>query len=192
MAALKFGGRTLAMLAMASLGLGAGCYATTPHRAEVALNAPPQDCSAKVAGVFGASGFVQVSAPPKFSMLFAARTSGPYTSFLTTDTGVGVTVEQGLGAETCHVTLEAVSQDVNCPGSLNGVSGTVNCHRISEPAPVERASLYDVGVSVQSPCPSVPQPMCELTYAPGAQNDAAVDELARRVQDALGPTSTVN
>jgi hypothetical protein len=33
---------------------------------------------------------------------------------------------------------------------------------------------------------------CELSYAPGEDNDAAVDELARRVKVALGPSARVN
>jgi hypothetical protein len=31
-----------------------------------------------------------------------------------------------------------------------------------------------------------------MSYAPGADNDAAVDELARRVRVALGPTARVD
>jgi hypothetical protein len=34
--------------------------------------------------------------------------------------------------------------------------------------------------------------MCDLSYAPGAENDAAIDELARRLQEALGARARVD
>jgi len=190
MAALRFGGRTLATLAAAALGL-CGCYATTPHRAEVASSSTPSRCATMVADVLTRSGFVQVARPPQLSMLFAARTTGPYSSFLTTGSGVGVMLTgNDVGSGWCHVTLEAVSPDASCPATLGGTSGTLNCQKATDPTPV----VGGLGgqVSAQPLCPTVPQAMCELTYAPGAENDAAVDELARRVQLALGPAATVN
>ena len=192
MAPLRHGGRTLAALAAASLGLAVGCYSATPHRAQIASNAAPRECSVAVADVFARSGFIQVATPPKMSMLFTARTSGPYSSFLSTNTAVGVTLSQGLGADTCEVTIEALSPDVDCPPPPNGTSGTLNCQPLNAPWPVPRdGAIY--GPSPQmATCPVVPQPNCPLTYAPGADNDAAVDELARRVQLALGTEGHVN
>jgi hypothetical protein len=184
----KLGARFLAVLATAAAGLASGCYATTSHKAEVALNVAPRACTNVVAGVFADAGFKQVPTPPRMSMLFAAKTSGLYDSFLTTGTAVGVTVVQGMGADTCHVTIEAVSPDVNCPemhgplrcgyGGMDEVTGT---------------RTYIGPISPGSPpCPIVRPAVCELSNAPGEANDHAVDELARRVQSALGPTSTVN
>jgi len=181
MAASRFGGRTLAALAAAALGLAAGCYSATPHHAQVASSASPRECSAAIVDVFARSGFVQVATPPKMSMLFTARVTGPYNSFLSTNTAVGVTFRQGT--ETCDVTIEAVSPDVDCPAPLNGTSGTLNCQRADMPLLVTPNAASSATVPL---CPIVPQPNCELTYAPGADNDAAVDELARRVQLALG------
>jgi hypothetical protein len=178
MAALKFGGRTLAMLAMASLGLASGCYSLTPHQAQVSSNVAPRACSSAVADVFAQSGFVQVSTPPTMSMLFTARTSDQYSTFLPTNTAVGVTLRQGLGADTCEVTIQAVSQDVSCPGSLNGSAHSSNFERTAPPNEVM--------------VPSVPQHACVMTYAPSARNDAAVDELARRVRVALNGEARVN
>jgi hypothetical protein len=192
MAALRHGGRTLAALAAASLGLAAGCYSATPHRAQVASNAAPRECSAAVADVFTRSGFIQVATPPKVSMLFTARTSGPYSSFLSTNTAVGVTLTQPDGEGTCQVTIEALSPDVDCPPPPNGTSGTLYCQPHNAPMLGSRDSA---GYGVSPPmaaCPVVPQPNCPLTYAPGAENDAAVDELAHRVQVALGTEGHVS
>jgi hypothetical protein len=192
MAALHHGGRTLAALAAVSLGLAAGCYSATPHRAQVASNAAPRECSAAVADVFARSGFVQVATPPKMSMLFTPRTSGPYSSFLSTNTAVGVTLRPGLGADTCEVTIEALSPDVDCPPPPNGTSGTLNCQRQDSPMHLTPNGPGFGASPSMSACPTVPQPNCPLTYAPGADNDAAVDELARRVQVALGSEGHVN
>jgi hypothetical protein len=181
MAASRFGGRTLAVLAAASLGLAAGCYSATPHVAQVASSAAPRECSAAIADVFARSGFVQVTTPPKMSMLFTARVTGPYNSFLGTNTAVGVTFRQGT--DTCDVTIEAVSPDVDCPPPQNGTSGTLNCQRADTGSIVTPNGVLSPLLPL---CPTVPQPTCELTYAPGADNDAAVDELARRVRIALG------
>jgi hypothetical protein len=192
MAAMKLGARSLAAVAMAWLGLAPGCYSMTPHRAEVAKKATPHDCTATIEEVFARSGFVQVPTPPKLSMLFTARTSGPYSSFLSTNAGVGVTVRQKAGDQgVCQVTIEALSPDVNCPGSMNGPSGTLNCQR--QGSPIEPAVWSSSGgPATLLPCPTVPQPTCELTYAPGEENDRAVDELARRVQVALGGAGEVH
>jgi hypothetical protein len=191
MAAPKPGVRMLALVALSALVLDAGCYSLTPHRAEVARMAPASACSDvfndAVTDVFARSGFIQLPTPRNLSMLFAARTGGPYSSFLSTGAGVGVTVRHDDAAGMCHVTLEALSPDVGCPGSDSGPSGTLNCQRPGAPQTVEA-----YGVSTQAPCPVVPLLACELSYAPGADNDAAVDELARRLQAALGSNGRVN
>ncbi len=41
-------------------------------------------------------------------------------------------------------------------------------------------------------CPMTGTFACRLSYAPGEENDAAVDELARRVRVALGGGAHVN
>jgi len=194
MASPKFGARRLALLALGSvlsLALSAGCYSMTPHRAQVAANANHHDCADAITDVFERSGFVQLPAPRKLSMLFGARMGGPYSSFLSTGSGVGVTIHNDEGAGLCHVTLEALSPDVGCAGSDTGPSGTLNCQVQGAPGAPARIS-YTGGVTNQPFCPVVPSTICELTSAPGADNDAAVDELARRLQAALGPSGRVN
>jgi hypothetical protein len=194
MASSQFGARTLALLALGWLGMGAGCYSTTPYRVQVATRAAAGECVDAVTDVFSRSGFIQLPTPWNLSMLFAARTGGPYSSFLSTGSGIGVTVRHdengengGNGEGMCRVTLEALSPDAGCPGSDSGPSGTLNCQR--QGIPPEPPGY---GGMTQSPCPVVPAPICELTSAPGADNDAAVDELARRVQAALGSHGRVN
>lgn len=183
--------RMLALFALASANLALGCYSTTPHRAQIATKATPRDCAEAISDVFTRSGFIQLPTPPKLTMFFATRTAGPYSSFLSTGSGVGVTLRHEHSNESvCHVTIEALSPDVGCPGSQTGPSGTLNCRRLGEPgSPIVGISY---GASYETPCPVVPGPMCELSYAPGADNDAAVDELARRLQAALGPSARVN
>jgi hypothetical protein len=190
MASPKLGARRLAVLAMAPLALAVGCYSTTPHRAEVASSATAHDCGAVIADVFARSGFIELPTPPNLTMFFAARTTGPYSSFLSTGAGVGVTLQQ-RDQDACHVTLEALSPDASCPGTQGGLSGTLNCRQLNAPGtPALAAPGY--GVSSEPPCPVVGPPICELTSAPGRSNDAAVDELARRVQIALGGGAHVN
>src|SRR5262249_54919351 len=59
-----------------------------------------------------------------------------------------------------------------------------NCHVVLE------ALSPDVG------CPQYQEPTvptaCEMSYARGDHTDAAVDELARRVRETLGPRASVN
>jgi hypothetical protein len=191
MAALRFGGRTLAALAMASLGLAAGCYATTPHTAQVASGRTPSQCANVVAEVMARSGFVQVARPPGLSMLFAARTTGPYTSFLTTGAGVGVMLTgDDHGGGSCQVMLQAVSPDVDCADSHTPLACGFGSDMIAVTG--ESVAVPQGNASGSPPCPIVRPLTCELSYAPGADNDAAVDELARRVRVALGSAATVN
>jgi hypothetical protein len=149
----------------------------------------PPDCVATITDVFARSGFIQLPTPPNMSMFFGARIEGPYNSFLRTGTGVGVTLRRGGESQSaCQVTIEALSPDASCSdahvplacghGAMNPVTGDMIV------APTGNSSG-------SPPCPIVGAPlMCELSYAPGA--DDAVDELARRVQDALGPSGRVN
>ena len=88
----KFGAPTLALLALSSLGMGVGCYSTTPHRVEVARTAAASECTDAISDVFARSGFIQLPTPRNLSMLFSARVGGPYSSFLSTGSGIGVTV----------------------------------------------------------------------------------------------------
>jgi hypothetical protein len=174
------------------VALAVGCYSTTPHRAQLASQATPKDCSAAIGAFFSNVGFVQLPAPPRLSMLFTARVSGPYTSFLRTGSGVGVTVNEGGESETCHITLEALSPDANC-GDLRtsptcaGPPGAVFLDPIAS-----TASPPAWHGNSAPPCPIVAPVTCELSYAPGEDNDAAVDDLARRLQAALGPGTRVN
>ncbi len=183
--------RIAALIAPVSLVLALGCYSTTPHRVQIASKATPKDCANAISDVFTRSGFIQLPTPPKVTMFFAARMGGPYSSFLSTGSGVGVTLHHEQSDESiCHVTLEALSPDVGCPGSETGSSGTLSCRRPG--APGRPGGLARNGASDEALCPLVPGPLCEMSYAPGEDNDAAVDELARRLQAALGPSGRVN
>jgi hypothetical protein len=197
MASSRLGARLLPRFAAGLFALS-GCYATTPHKAEIASQASSQgDCAKTVAEVFDHSGFVQLPTPAHWSMFFAIRTTGPYSSFLRTGAGVGVNVNQpGEGAGTCHVTIEALSPDANCPEGhtpliCDGPNGGVWTNAVVGGPAVGDARPAAPGTPRQ-PCPVVPPLTCEMSYAPGSDNDAAVDELARRVQVALGPTARVN
>jgi hypothetical protein len=110
---------------------------------------------------------------------------------MTTGSAVAVTITDQDGAGgSCRVTIEAVSPDADCPGDVGSSFSAVGCQAqgIAQPMPPPPLS----GATPVPLCPPSPILACKLTYAPGADNDAAVDELARRVQDALGPTATVN
>lgn len=194
MASPKFGARTLVLLALGWLGMGAGCYSTTPHRAQVATRATVHECADAVTDVFSRSGFIQLPTPQNLSMFFSARMTGPYDSFLRTGAGVGVTLSQEAGtAGLCHVTIEALSPDANCadehvPLMCNsGAFGMTSMYANTGASPM--GGNGTAGVQTE-PCPIVRPLMCDLSYAPGS--DAAVDELARRVQAALGPSGQVN
>ncbi|HSZ82434.1 MAG TPA: hypothetical protein VLA14_09135 [Polyangia bacterium] len=187
MASPKLGARLVSLLALSWLGLG--CYSTTPHRVQVATATAPKQCATAIADVFARSGFVQLPTPHNWSMFFGPRLGGPYSSFLATGSGIGVTLQnEGGEAGTCHVTLEALSPDVDCPGSRSGPSGTLNCLRAGMPPDGSNGT----GPSATPLCPIVPSMMCELSSAPGDDNDAAVDELARRLRAALSPTARVD
>jgi hypothetical protein len=174
-------------LVLLGLGLGA-CYSTTPHRAQVATPAAPRACADAVSSVFARSGFVQLPTPPRLSMFFGPRMSGPYSSTLTAGTGVGVTIDPAALADgTCHVTLEPLSPDVNCVGTS---PAPFSCRKPESPEP--RGSWWSRDNEPPVLCPITQTPICDLSYAPGADNDAAVDELARRVRETLGPKDKVN
>jgi hypothetical protein len=200
MASLKSGARrsrqpqSLAVLALAALGLGAACYATTPHVAQVST-ASQADANCAVTtdairDVFARSGFVQLPRRGQLSMLFGARTGGPYSSFLTTGSGVGVNVERATDG-TCHVAIQAVSPDASCPGNEVDSSELMGCQQQGAPSTPVRLSPSFAAPSGRL-CAPLPTLTCELTYAPGADNDAAVDELARRVQAELGARGRIN
>jgi len=183
------GARKAVLVAAASLGLAAGCYSTTPHRAQVATKALEGSCSDAVADVLARSGFIQLPTPVNLSMLFSARVDGPYNSFLRTGTGVGVTLHEGeYGRGSCDVTIEALSPDPSCSSTLS-----IDCLEqgglINSMNPVTGAKVPGANgppsATILPMCPLLPI-ACELSYAPGPENDAAVDELARRVQEALG------
>jgi hypothetical protein len=163
-----------------SAALSAGCYETTPHRVEVAGRVPSSDCAAAVRGVFAGAGFVQLPSPPRTWMLFAPRMSGTYSSLLESGSGVGVTFAGSEGApDDCHVMLEALSSDASCAPMQTNMAGPATCGGRLDRTPM-------------MPCPVASQLTCELTSAPGPDNDKAVDDLARRLRAALGPKSSVN
>jgi hypothetical protein len=190
MTASRLVSRRLAILATVGLGLASGCYATTPHRAQASSPVAQGDCARTVSTVFANSGFIQVPPPPKVSMLFTPRIGGLYTPFLRTGAGVGVTLNQSEPTS-CHVTIEALSPDSSCtllgaPLLCNGNTGPVAMDQVTgamTPVPDGTLSL--------PACPATTL-LCELSYAPGPENDAAVDELARRVQAALGAAARLN
>jgi hypothetical protein len=197
MASPKLGARTrtvLAALALGSIGLASGCYSTTPHRAQVASNVAPRDCTTAIRDVFARSGFIQLPTPPRMSMLFTARLEGPYSSFLRSGTGVGVTIDPARAAAgACDVTIEALSPDVSCPyANMASVCNNGTARVAMDPVTGSTLLASPQADVIGAPvCPTTAL-MCPLSYAPGADNDAAVDELARRVQVALGPSATVN
>jgi hypothetical protein len=160
--------------------VSAGCYETTPHRVEVAARVASPDCAATVRGVFAGAGFVQLPSPPRTWMLFAPSGAGPSSSLRTSGAGVGVTFSGSEGqSDDCHVTLEALSSDASCPKSQSVGGGPVMCG-----GPVLRMA--------PAQCLVAPEMMCQLTSAPSPDNNAAVDDLARRLRVALGPKSRVD
>jgi len=169
------------------VAMGAGCYETTPHRVEVASSAAASSCAATVASVFAGAGFVQLPAPAHTSMFFGPRMTGAYSSLLRSGSGVGVTMVNDAAAGQCRLTLEALSADASCPGSeLNPGGPPLLCPPLFE-GPSGQGT-----VSGPSHCRPPPPEICELSSAPGPDNDAAVDELARRLRVALGPKNRVN
>ncbi|HEX4404263.1 MAG TPA: hypothetical protein VH560_05510 [Polyangia bacterium] len=192
MASPKLVARLVSLLALSSLGVG--CYSTTPHRAQVASAAAPKECSAAIVDVFTRSGFIQLPTPLNLSMLFGPRIAGQYTSFMRTGAGVGVTIAPLAPGGECHVTLEALSPDVTCPAafgnlSCDGTSGSVAMNAVNGDTYPMAASR--MGTS-SGPCPMSAPLMCDLSYAPGEDNDAAVDELARRLRVALSPAARLD
>jgi hypothetical protein len=149
------------------------CYSTTPHRAEIASPAPSHDCLSAVANVFEDAGYVRRSPPPGLSFFYGP----PFVSSRVSESGIGVTVPQDeLEQGRCHVILEALSPDASC-------------------SPAAEASLT-AGTGAWAVPPRLVSPppprACNLSYAPGAENDAAVDDLARRLRIALGATAQVD
>jgi hypothetical protein len=176
----------LLVLGLFVCGANAACYEATPHRVVVTSHVRDTNCAAAVAKVFARSGFIQLPTPPRLSMFFGARVSGPYSSLLKSGAGIGVTFENDDARAGCRVALEALSPDVSCPGAEMGPDGFPGCRRqgmLPEP-PFS---------STERPCPTTPATACELTPARSPDNDAAVDEIARRLQHAddvtIGVTS---
>jgi hypothetical protein len=190
MVALRFAGRTVVALALASLGVTSGCYSSTPHRVQIVSGATPNECWSVVGAVFTDAGFSRkMPTPPNLSMLFGARTSNPDGFGVRTSSAVGVMIRDGApSGPSCKVTLEMISPDVDCTASVNLGAGVATCQPPSsaQPSPPLSSGQYLVPV-----CPPTPVHNCKLSYAPGAENDAAADELARRVQVALGRGAVV-
>ncbi len=189
MASPKLGARLVSLLALS--WLGAGCYSTTPHRAQVASVAAPRRCSAAIVAVFERSGYVQLPTPHNWSMFFGPRLDGPYGAFLATGSGIGVTVQNDGGdAGTCHVMLEALSPDVGCPGRDDAPAAVSNCRRVSMPA--DGPGRGAAAMTSTALCPIAPSMTCELSSAPGDDNDAVVDDLARKLRAVLSPAARVD
>jgi hypothetical protein len=181
----------LALGLLSSVVALGGCYSTTPHRAEIATPATATVCETTIRNLFAQSAYVQLPSPPHVSMFFAPRMRGPYTSFLEFGTGVGVTINaEAAGNGICQVTIEALSPDAGCGNNYDSPS-MVSCQD-ARAHPFASAPPAATGAPAHlMPCPVTPPLACELSYAPGAENDAAVDELARRLQAALKPPAQI-
>jgi hypothetical protein len=181
-------GRRAAGAALALVVTVGGCYSTTPHRAEVWTPAAANVCTATISDVFQQAGFIQLPTPPRVSMFFAPRTAGPYHSFLNSGAGVGVTFSSGEVADgACHLTLEALSPDVGCAAREIDPYGAWDCHTTN----TDGSTQFTNSSGVTAPCPVVASNSCTLSYAPGTDNDSAIDELARRLRVALGAHASV-
>jgi hypothetical protein len=171
------------------LALLAGCYATTPHRAEVTAPRERAVCDSAVGDVMTRAGLVPLTPPPRYSMLFGPRTSTPSAApDKPALTGIGVVVrEAARGADRgCSVTLEAVSTDASCP-----TVEPPECYTQYTRAPSQFGTPpYSAAGSSNAPGACGLGPLtCEMGEVPGLES--TVDDLARRVRDALGPTARV-
>jgi hypothetical protein len=106
-----------ASFALAALALS-GCYATTPHRAEVTAAGASAACVGAVSDVMTRAGMIALMPlPTHYSMFYGPRSSGPGPWPKTTQMGVGVVIREerrDSGAQTCTVTLEAIATDTSC------------------------------------------------------------------------------
>lgn len=179
--------RRAAPSAIASLALLAGCYATTPHRAEVTAKGSRATCDEAVGDVMTRSGFVPLTPPPRYSMLFGPRVTGQGLSYNKAPArGIGVVVRETLvdlgSPPACSVTLEAVSTDASCPTEPFECEGSYVATATAPPPP------YAAGWNSPTACNLGPR-TCEMAPVPG--HDSTVDDLARRVRDELGPGARV-
>jgi hypothetical protein len=140
-----------------------------------------------VGDVFTRAGWVLLPPPPGLTYLFAPRTTGPFFAKLRTGSAISVTLTQEGDADdsVCRVVVEAVAPDPSCPEDEPIECLNPNLPMASAPPPASDSTNY----SMQ--CRPWP-PMCPFTAAPTPQNDAMVDELARRIRTALGETGHVN
>jgi hypothetical protein len=90
--------------------------------------------------------------------------------------GVGVVVHEGFAeGGGCRVVLEALSTEASCP---EVESTECSSMRSAWEAPTLRSCQSDVTT-------------CQMSSAPGAENDAFVDDLARQLRETLGSTASV-
>jgi hypothetical protein len=180
--------RRAAPSAIAALALLAGCYATTPHRAEVTAAEERATCNGAVGDVMTRAGLVPLTPPPRYSMLFGPRVTGQGLSYNKAPArGIGVVIRETsgeAGPHGCSVTLEAVSTDASCPAA----SEPIECEGAYAAAPSAPPPPYAATWSSPAGCNLGPR-TCEMAPVPG--HDSTVDDLARRVRDALGPGARV-
>jgi hypothetical protein len=175
----------LLALCLFVFGPGAACYETTPHRAQVISYVRDTNCVSVIQDVFARAGFVQLPTPPRLSMFFAPRVSGPYSSVLRSGTGIGVTFAPKGSVEEpgCQFDIEALSPDASCTSTEMNPAATLACDGVG-PGSID-------AVKTSTMCPtSMPLASCELTSVPGKPNDDAIDEMGRRLRVALGSNPT--
>jgi hypothetical protein len=162
--------------AIAALALLAGCYATTPHRPEVKAPAPKSACLAAVDDVFTRAAFVPMQTPAGYTAFFAPRMGSSQLQRRRAGLGVGVVVEAGVAVGGgCRVVLEALSNEGACPEVES-----LECSSMR--SPFESVTLRSCQSDVTT---------CPMSTAPGAHNDAMVDDLARRLRETLGKDASV-
>jgi hypothetical protein len=172
--------RRIVPAAIGALALVAGCYATTPHRAEVTATGPRATCDGAVSDVMTRAGLIALMPPARYSMLFGPRAAGPAAIPKSATMGIGVVIREETGApgqQTCSVTLEAISTDTSCAAI--------------EPPECENPYLR-TGPSASRPYPLAlcgSNMTCDMNQAPG--HEGAIDDFARQVRDTLGPSARV-
>lgn len=171
--------------AIGALALLAGCYATTPHRAEVTASGARATCDGAVTDVMTRAGLVALMPPAHYSMFFGPRSASPGATLKTTAIGVGVVIKEtagDTGAGNCSVTLEAISTDPSCaalepPECDNQYLRWAPGGDRSNPATPNLSATCGAAMA------------CDMSEAPG--HEQAIDDFARRLRDTLGPSARV-
>lgn len=172
--------RRAAAAAIGVWALVTGCYATTPHRPEVQGFAARPACMAAIDDVFTRAAFVPRQTPAGYTAFFAPRMGVSQTRSQWADIGIGVVVSSSPAGEggSCRVVLEALAMN---DGTCSADESNLGC-ALPDPR---------VGPTVMA-CPVSLITTCPMTSAPSPTNDALVDDLARRLREALGPNASVS